>query len=470
MNEIVNWYICGPTVYDESHLGHARTYVTMDIHRRILEDILGYDVNLLMNITDIDDKIINKAFNENVKFNTIATKYEKLFFKSMYNMNIKPLPNITHVSHYIDDIIVVILKIISNGYAYVSNGSVYLNIKKYLDAGFKYKLRPNIKINEEKLDDNSDKLNNEDFALWKKSEDVGWKNPFSEHIGRPGWHIECTTMIIKYFVSNGGRLDIHSGGIDLAFPHHENELIQATAYFNEEGWVKKFMHYGSLLDKNGKKMSKSLGNYITIDHELQHVNDFSNVFRMFILTHDYKSQLEYKEESLSQARNDLYYITDFLIKIDSISNINNGKQQMMISDKNLLLSLSSYKSRIRIHLENDFNTKLVINELKDIVTHMAPYISFNDICNYGVLLKYKTYIENLLIQFGISFDKPKYNFEQDNLINDVVDFRTKIRKLAISNKYFELMPLLDEFRDETMKKYDIEIEDISKDKSIWKKS
>jgi len=265
--------MCGPTVYDHSHMGHAKTYVCSDILRRILTDYFGYNVKLCMNITDIDDKIIMRANERKLEFSEFSRSQETEFLNDCEALNIRLPSVITRVSEYVPEIVDYIKKIIDNGYAYESNGSVYFDVLKFDAAeNHKYaKLEPTNFGNLELLKEGegaltgegavSEKKNEQDFALWKKSKEGEpfWDSPWGT--GRPGWHIECSAMASSIFKEH--PIDIHSGGIDLKFPHHDNELAQAEAYYDCNQWIKYFWHTGHLHIK-GKKMSKSLKNFTTI--------------------------------------------------------------------------------------------------------------------------------------------------------------------------------------------------------------
>ena len=253
-------------------MGHARSYVSFDILKRIMTDYFGYNVKLVMNITDIDDKIIRKAIEENISFEELSRRYETEFFDDMRRLNVSLPESITRVSEFVPEIVAFIEKIIENGYAYESNGSVYFDVKKYSsEPNHTYaKLEPTSVNNKEKMAEGEGVLTNSetsekrveaDFALWKKSKpgEPKWPSKWGE--GRPGWHIECSAMAASIFKKY--PIDIHTGGVDLRFPHHDNEVAQSEAYYNCDNWINNFWHTGHL-HIAGKKMSKSLKNFITI--------------------------------------------------------------------------------------------------------------------------------------------------------------------------------------------------------------
>lgn len=272
----VQIYICGPTVYSDSHLGHARTYVCFDTIKKLLRDYFGYNVKFAMNITDIDDKIINASKESGKDFLDIARYYEKQFLEDMGKLNVEMPDVLTRVTEYMPEIIKFIEKIIDNGFAYESKGSVYFDVEAYsADPDHSYaKLKPTAVGDAQALADGEgvlvgaviEKRSNKDFALWKASKEgePKWESTWGP--GRPGWHIECSAMVNEIFPS--WPIDVHGGGIDLQFPHHDNEIAQSEAYLGCDQWIKYFWHTGHL-NIDGLKMSKSLKNFIKIDELLK---------------------------------------------------------------------------------------------------------------------------------------------------------------------------------------------------------
>lgn len=248
----INWYHCGPTVYDVAHMGHARTYISLDILRRIFSDIFGYQIVQCQNITDIDDKIIIRSAERGIGFRELASQFEKEFFDDMARLGVR-LPDLcTRVSEYIPEIIDFIDVLVKKGIAYEAAGSVYFSVQAFEEKGGRYgKLMPEqlgnsalLAEGEGALTSGEEKRAAADFVLWKKtkeSREPSWESPWGP--GRPGWHIECSVMARSLTTDN---LDIHAGGVDLKFPHHENELAQSEAYSNSRQWVNYWLHTGHL--------------------------------------------------------------------------------------------------------------------------------------------------------------------------------------------------------------------------------
>jgi len=291
--EMVNIYVCGVTVYDDCHIGHAMSYVIFDVIRRYLE-FKGYKVKHVQNFTDIDDKIINRAQQLGVSSAELAEKYIQEYFNDMDALNIKRAHVYPKATEEIPKIIEVIQGLIDKGYAYESDGSVYFRVKKFAGYG---------KLSHQDLDEMLSRSSAEegkkeyplDFAVWKaaKPGEPYWPSPWGD--GRPGWHIECSAMSLKYL---GNSLDIHGGGQDLIFPHHENEITQSEAFTGVVPFARYWLHNG-LLQLGENKMSKSLGNLITVKQALERYS--SDAIRLFILGSHYRSPLTYSEETLKAA-------------------------------------------------------------------------------------------------------------------------------------------------------------------------
>ena len=288
----VKMYVCGPTVYDNAHLGHARCYITWDVLYRYLK-FKGYDVTYCRNVTDVDDKILKKAEKEGKTPEEVSRFWYNKFSESMKALNNLPPDIEPFATKTLGEMISMNKDLISKGYAYEADGDVYFRVKKFGKYGSlsgqpidQLESGARIEVGEQK----EDPL---DFALWKKDEKFGYKSPWG--VGRPGWHIECSAMSRKYL---GKTIDIHAGGADLIFPHHENEIAQSECA-NGCKFVNYWLHNG-FVTINKEKMSKSLGNFLTIDDLLKNYD--SNTIRFFILTNHYRMPVEFSDEALSSAQ------------------------------------------------------------------------------------------------------------------------------------------------------------------------
>ncbi len=287
----VNIYLCGVTVYDYSHLGHARTLIVFDTLRRYLM-YKGYKVRFVQNFTDVDDKIINAAREQGIKPLELAERFIKQYFDDFDRLNVLRADHYPRATEHIDDMIEMIRGLLEKGYAYTTSKGVYFHVPKYEKYGKLSKKDMNELIIGARIEVDPEKKNPLDFALWKFSnEEPNWDSPWGR--GRPGWHIECSAMSLKYLK----RIDIHGGGEDLIFPHHENEIAQSESHTNEE-FAKIWMHVG-LLTTKGEKMSKSLKNIKSIHTALKSYS--ANAIRLYSLSTHYRKQLEYDERLLEQA-------------------------------------------------------------------------------------------------------------------------------------------------------------------------
>jgi len=289
--ETVKIYLCGVTVYDESHIGHARTIIVFDVLRKYLES-KGIKVKFIQNFTDVDDKIINKAQLENLTTSEVSEKYIKHYFSDFDELNVKRASIYPKATEHISDIIEFIKKLVETDSAYVSKNGVYFSVSKFPDYGKLSKKKIDELQSGARIEVDEYKKDPLDFALWKFSEvEPFWDSPWGK--GRPGWHIECSTMSIKYL---GENFDIHGGGRDLIFPHHENEIAQSES-FTQKQFAKIWMHVG-MVTINGEKMSKSLGNVKSIKYVLD--NWGPNIIRLFCLSGHYSKPIDYSEDLLKE--------------------------------------------------------------------------------------------------------------------------------------------------------------------------
>ena len=312
----VNFFVCGPTVYDFSHLGHAKTYVQFDVIAKYLK-FLGYDVFYLQNITDIDDKIIKRANEKKILWSELSKNYEKEYFADMKSLGVDSISKYAPATSYIDEIVSQVERLIEKGYAYKITDGYYFDLSKDKDYG---KLARRTVLGSDdsvsRIDENDEKRNPGDFCLWKfkKIDEPSWKTKIGE--GRPGWHIEDTAITEKEF---GPQYDIHGGATDLIFPHHEAEIAQMESISGKIPLVKYWMHTGFL--KTGKeKMSKSLGNFSTIRETLK--NYPANVLRYLFISSQYRKPLEFSTETLENAKSSVERLKNICENIEDDKKIN----------------------------------------------------------------------------------------------------------------------------------------------------
>ncbi|KAH8942537.1 hypothetical protein BDL97_14G106100 [Sphagnum fallax] len=522
----VTWYICGPTVYDSSHLGHARNYVTFDIIRRIMGEYFRYNILYVMNVTDVDDKIIDRArrnylldhfcatatnpdqvtvefeeayasehlkqrmqvevtvqeygramssrqadeigdkvkqeelklqkieevrgtfeklkreacdlggeegvekllsagiadilashldvkgkasVTDHVIFRSHAARYEREFMEDMKSLGVRDPDVLTRVTDYIPQIIEYVQVILHHELAYVANNSVYFDTKAFRDAGHTYgKLNPwavgssELASESESNFETTEKRSSCDFALWKKSGEgePAWNSPWG--MGRPGWHIECSAMASDIL---GDCMDIHSGGHDLQFPHHDNELAQAEAYFNSSQWVRYFFHSGHLLI-DGLKMSKSLKNFITIKEALQKYT--SRQLHMLFVIHAWDKPINFSEAAVNEARGKEKQFKNFFsnVQVEMRQAALEDEQRWSDDEKRLQRRIQEVQSKVRVRLEDNFDTGGAVSELLLLVKDVHSYI---DKCNsmsvkrrVFLIREAAVYITGILSIFGLS--------------------------------------------------------------------
>jgi len=346
----VNLFVCGPTVYDFSHLGHARTYIVFDMIVSLLRKT-DFKVFYLQNITDVDDKIIKRAKEKNISPESLTSSFEKEHLKDMEALKIDTVDKYAKATEYVPEIINQVKKLVEKGFAYRIEDGIYYDISKFKNYG-KLARRTVLQAQDgiSRIDEGKNKKNKGDFCLWKfsKSGEPAWKSPWGD--GRPGWHIEDTAITEKYF---GYQYDVHGGAIELIFPHHEAEISQMEAISGKKPMVKYWLHTG-LLTINGQKMSKSLGNFITIKDFLK--ENPPELLRLFVFLSHHRSPIDYNSEKIKQTKNTLERINDFYEKIGKMikSPANSSKRTALI------------KKFLKI-LEDDFNTPEFFSLLFDLI-------------------------------------------------------------------------------------------------------
>jgi cysteinyl-tRNA synthetase len=361
----VNFFVCGPTVYDFSHIGHARTYIVFDAITKYLRE-KGYNVFYLQNITDIDDKIIKRAKEKKVSSQKLAKNFEKEYLKDMKSLTIDSVTKYARATGHIKEIILQVKRLLKKGYAYQIKDGIYFNIKKFKNYG-KLSRRTVLQAEDavSRIDESKAKRNRGDFCLWKRSKpkEPAWKSPWG--LGRPGWHIEDTAITEKYF---GSQYDIHGGAKDLIFPHHEAEIAQMEAISGKKPMVKYWLHSGFLTVK-GRKMAKSLGNYITIRDFLR--RNPPRLLRFLVIKNHYRSPIDYNEKLLSQAKKDSDRVAEFVGKLKDI--ISSGKQ----NSKTINALILKTRNKFEAAMDDDFNTPKAIAVIFDLVNKGNSFIAQN---------------------------------------------------------------------------------------------
>ena len=317
----VTFYSCGPTVHDYSHIGNLKTFIVFDLIKRYLT-YRGYRVCHVMNITDVDDNIIGKVRDENTTLEELTNRYAAAFFEDMETLNILPADHYPRATDHISEMVGMISRMIEDGYAYVHNGSVYFSIRSFPSYGELAQLDVSgLQTGASGVDtDKYDKEDARDFVLWKawKSEDgdVFWKTDLGK--GRPGWHLECSCMSIKYL---GETIDIHAGAVDLIFPHHQNEIAQSEA-FTGKRFVNYWMH-GAHINVDDEKMSKSLGNFLTV-RDIVNTPDDARAFRYLVVSNHYRTAFNFSAEVLDAARRTLRRLDNFRRRLSEVTRTGGG--------------------------------------------------------------------------------------------------------------------------------------------------
>ena len=577
-SNLVTWYSCGPTVYDSSHMGHARTYLSLDILRRVLSEYFGYNILYVMNITDIDDKIIKRGrsrhlfqeylsrlalegrveFRDDLQasqllleerlsaesdkdkksmlsnmladlqqtlseaqqliksaeckrcdleelaraaeyalseyldiklgasltdhsiFQKLSRCYEEEFHQDMRDLGIVPPDVLTRVSEYVPEIVSFIQALVNKGYAYESKGSVYFNTSHFhaSDRHQYAKLMPEAALNLEQLQEGEGELTSgeekrasQDFVLWKASKpgEPFWASPWGE--GRPGWHIECSVMATEIL---GGRMDIHSGGVDLKFPHHDNEIAQTEAYYDSDQWINYFLHTGHLTI-DGCKMSKSLKNFVTIRDALS--KHSSSQLRIFFLLHAWDSVLDYKPRALEEAQAYEASVKNFFLSLRARLHQLGGMGGVKWggAERALHTALSETQTQLHRAMCDSVNTAVAMRLLRELISRVNVYVSEADTehtpLDSPLLLKAGSYLFRLYRVLGVvpSAQHSFMSAEGTGSRGDesmvmplallIAEFRHEVRKQARASGQEEILRLCDRLRDEQLVDAGIQLED-----------
>lgn len=361
----VRMYVCGPTVYDYIHIGNARSFVAFDIIRRYLE-YKGYDVTYVSNLTDVDDKTIRRAQEMRISLQQLGEKFSDAYFEDIAKLGIKKPDINPRATQHIEEIINLIQTMIDKGNAYVVDGDVYYDVSGFEDYGKLSGAKTQALKAGARIEIDPRKRNPADFALWKKQKpgESAWESPWGK--GRPGWHIECSAMSMKYL---GETFDVHTGGKDLIFPHHENEIAQSEAATGKP-FAKYWLH-NEWLTVNGEKMSKSLGNFITARDAIEKYG--SQVVRFFLASTHYRSPIDFNDANLKQAKRRLKRLLDAIEKLNALEETEEGDADSEV----LLQQAERVKERFVEAMDDDFNTALAISALFDLVKEINRYVEIH---------------------------------------------------------------------------------------------
>ncbi len=408
----INMYVCGPTVYDHAHIGNLRTYLNEDFLRRALEYI-GYEVTEVMNITDIEDKIINAANRSGVNFREITIRFEKAFLKNLSELNIKKPTSMPRATEEIDSMIKIIEELLKKKIAYKSvDNSVYFSISKFENYGKLSQLDSSgLKIGARVSQDEYDKDNARDFVIWKsrKENEPSWVAPFGD--GRPGWHIECSAMSMKYLAET---IDIHAGAVDLIFPHHENEIALSEAYSGKQ-FVRYWFHPEHLLVDN-QRMGKSMGNTYKLKDIINKYNVEALAFRMLCLMSNYREKLNFTGKSIIQAQKTLNNLRHFTTRIDQLT----ARKDNVGLSKEINIAKNNFESAI--------NNNLNMPEAMSALFYLIKKV--NKISTQGLTRKEAVLVLDTISDFdkilGLDLIQNK-DLSNNNELNSLLDKRLKAR-------------------------------------------
>lgn len=421
----VKMYVCGPTVYDKAHLGHARCYITWDVLYRYLK-FSGYDVTYCRNVTDIDDKILKKADTMGVLPEVVTKEFYESFINSMNGLNVLKPDIEPRATKTIGEMIAMAKSLVEKDFAYPVDGDVYFEVDKFKGYGRLSGQPIDDLMSGARVETDSKKRSPLDFALWKKDEKHGFKSPWG--VGRPGWHIECSAMSKKHL---GETIDIHAGGADLQFPHHENERAQSECANGKE-FVKYWLHNG-FVTINKEKMSKSLGNFLTIDDVLKTYN--SNAIRFFILTNHYRMPVEFNDEALNAANNGakrlINSVKDYSCKVDKDTEFDTESifafKEAMDDDLNTSKALAVLFSLVD-KIKKASDNRVLGQKYASTLVYLGEVLGFN------FSLKDKPQLNETELKEKISSLYDEFNYNNSLPPNKLLDKLLEERKTARTNK------------------------------------
>ncbi len=451
----VKFYMCGPTVYDYIHIGNGRAFTVFDVIRGFLE-FVGFEVTYVFNITDIDDKIINRAKEEGVPFNQISERFTKILFEDLEALGVAKASVHPKATEHVGEMVALIKTLVDEKIAYDVDGDVFFDVSKFetygkLSGKRLDELRAGVRVSVDK-----NKKNPLDFALWKKHKpgEPFWDSPWGQ--GRPGWHIECSAMSMKYL---GATFDIHAGGTDLVFPHHENEIAQSECATGEN-FARYWLHNG-FLNIDGDKMSKSLGNFETVREVLAKYS--RAVIRMFFLQKHYRSPIDLTEEGLHAASSAVKRLTTFYDNLSSLTaGLGDSQAGPAMSPGNTFVKM---RSEFVDAMSDDFNSPAALSILFDMVREANKLIGKQMHSDEELLtLSYVKETVDAFDQFLGIVDRTESDFHSSDLIGTLLDLLVDVRQELRAKKEWGLS---DKIRD-ALSEIGVAVED-KKSGPAWRK-
>ena len=428
----VKMYVCGPTVYNYIHVGNARPFIIFDTLRRYLE-YRGYDVTYVQNFTDVDDKIIKRGHEENIAPEEVAKKYIEEYFVDADGLGVKRATVHPQVTENIEEIIEFVKELEEKGYAYAVNGDVYFDTQKFNGYGKLSGIKQEELEAGSRIEVNDQKRHPMDFVLWKakKEGEPGWMSPWGE--GRPGWHIECSVMSRRYL---GDTIDIHAGGQDLKFPHHENEIAQSEARSGKT--FSNYWMHNEYININNEKMSKSKGNFFTV-RDISKLYDLE-IVRFFMLSTHYRNPINFSDEILNQSKAGLERLYNAKERLEFIiSKLNNDAKNA--EELKLEEELSSFRQRFIEAMDDDLNTADAVSVIFELAKFMNSNVNENST---------KEFANKVLAEFNeLTSVLNVVNKKQEDILDEEIEKLIEARTNAKKNKDFKLV---DQIRDELLEK------------------